>query len=536
MLYNKTRVLQFEEDDSPMTVFTEVYPLFKGGVASNGQVSPGLRFTDGCGHSRSYTGAVAINGHNTYNNSVWLDPGSGHDASKLLWSQAQELLDNGWDIENHSDLHTLSSPTPAQQLSNLDALISSRLRGYQPSVHIVPTNFTGYPTAAFAAGYVAVSSASQADNFAMVNAYQDTRMLLSSLPVPPARFVYRRYSADASTGESNQVQLNRLKALSDNLMAPGATAAEVYLQRVFAHSIDFNVLSGWMNYTQSIAQDRLWVTTLREFEEYRRVSSQVVKAEALNGNTLTIDLNYAGVGPNTRFQNLTLLVDSPGTITGIAVTGADSSSVNPSTKLVNVFRHQPRTAPGALPVQLTAFTARREAVGVRLAWHTASEVQASHFQVQRSADGQAFAPVGTVAASGTSAVSHAYAFVDALAPAGTSWYYRLAQLDTDGTRNYSPVVLVAAASVVPGAQVRVAPNPAQAFDALTVTVDGCASQARQLQLLDAVGRVVLARPVQPSAAEQVLSLSLPSGIGAGAYTLRVVGGPQPLQTRVLLTR
>ncbi|SFQ84388.1 hypothetical protein, partial [Hymenobacter arizonensis] len=337
-LHNKSRVLQFEEDDSPIAVFTEVYPLFKGGVARNGVRYPGLRFTDGCGRNRPYTAAVAINGHNSYNNSVWLDPGPQHDAGRLVWAQAQELLDNRWDVENHSDLHTTTNP--AQQIATLDALIANRLKGYKPSVHIVPTNFAGYPTAAFAAGYTAVSSGSQSDSYPMVNAWNSDRTALSALPAPTTPFVYNRYMADQNTsgGETTQTFLNRLKAVSDKLMAPGTNTSEVYLQRVFSHGMNFNVLVDWMNYTQSIAQDRLWVTTLREFAEYRRVSAQVVKTESLSGNTLTVDLDYANISANTRFQSLTLLVNSAGTLTNISVSGADSATFNTTTKMVNVYR------------------------------------------------------------------------------------------------------------------------------------------------------------------------------------------------------
>jgi hypothetical protein len=353
-LYNKPRVLQFEQDDSPASIFTDVYPLFKGGVASNGKSYPGLRYTDGCGHSVAYTAAVAINGHNPFNNSVWLDDGPSHDSNKLFWSQAQELLDNGWDIENHSDLHT--APNPAKQVANLDALISDRLQGYKPSVLIVPTDYAGYCKTAFSSSYVAASSAGQSDDLPMFNEFSSARLSVSSLPSPTTPFVYRRYNADKdeSIDETNETQLMRLKALTDNLMSPSSTAddTEVYLQRVFCHGIDFNTLASWMKYTQTIAQDQLWVTTLREFAEYRRVSSQVVKKETLNGSTLTVDLDYSGLSPNTLFQNLTLLVDSPGKITNITVSGGDSSSFNMATKMVNVFRHQSYST--SRPLQLAS--------------------------------------------------------------------------------------------------------------------------------------------------------------------------------------
>lgn len=538
-LYNKARVLNFELDDSPVSTFTDLLPLLRGGVAAGGQECPGLRFSDGCGNLRPWTAAVAINGRHLYQGvySVLLDPGPHRNVNLLVWAQAQELLDSGWDIENHSDLH--SEPNPAQQLADLDQLIGDRLNGYKPSVHIVPTNYAGYPTAAFDAGYAAVSSASQSDGLPKFNLYNANRVALTALPAPGTRFVYNRENADLDrgAGETSDNHLARLKRLSDNLMAAGSNPAEVYVQRVFTHGMNFATLSGWLNYTQSIAQDRLWVTSLREFSEYRRLSREVLKSETLSGNTLTVELDYANVSANTRFQNLTLLVDSPADIASITVSGANSSTYNVATKQVNVFGGP--AAPTPLPVQLTAFTARREGADIQLAWRTASELRASEFEVQRSADGHRFAAVGTVAAAGTTSAPQAYAFLDAAAPAGSGWYYRLGQLDADGTRRYGPVVLVtAAAGAAPAPRVGVGPNPAQANGQLAVTVAGCAGQRLELQLLDGLGRVALTRAWQPTASPQVLALALPGGIRAGVYVLRVTstGGSRPLQTRVLLSR
>lgn len=534
MLYNKPRVLHFEEDDSPATIFSDVYPLFNGGLGPDGVRYPGLRFTDGCGHARPYTAAADINGHNPYDNSIWLDPGPDHPSSALLWSQAQTLLDRGWDIENHSDLHTPSNPAPAQQVADLDALIANRLNGYKPSVLIVPTNFSGYPTAAFNANYIAVSSASQGDNYPMLNPYNETRVLVDNLPVPPTPFVYRRYSADLYYGETDQDLLARLKTLTDDLLAAGNNASEVYLQRVFTHFINFNTLAAWMNYTQAKAQDQLWVTSLREYEEYRRVRSQVVKSETLRGNTLTVDLDYSALSPNTRFQNLTLLAESSAALTGVTVTGADSISYNLTTKMVNIFRRQSAPAASALPVELSSFGAWRNNARVQVAWRTASERNARRFLVQRSADGHAFATVGEVAAAGTSSTPQAYQFFDASAAASQAGYYRLAPVDADGSSTFGPVAYVAASLLAP--QVHVAPNPTAAAAGLQVTVQGCENQPLRLQLLDDLGRVVLAQSLRPASAQQQVAVPLPAGLGAGVYVLQVVGAGRPLRTRVLLTR
>jgi len=99
-----------------------------------------------------------------------------------------------------------------------------------------------------------------------------------------------------------------------------------------------------------------------------------------------------------------------------------------------------------LPVSLVRFTAQRQPSGaVALAWTTASELNSLRFEVERSLDGQHFATVGELAAAGSSATARSYAFTDGAAAAGRL-YYRLRQLDRDGTAHYSAVATVAGGS------------------------------------------------------------------------------------------
>lgn len=95
-----------------------------------------------------------------------------------------------------------------------------------------------------------------------------------------------------------------------------------------------------------------------------------------------------------------------------------------------------------LPVVLTSFGASRTAAGVQLRWATASETNSARFEVQRSLDGHTFTTVANRAAAGSSLVARSYAAVDGTAPAGTL-YYRLQQVDQDGTTQYSALVTVA---------------------------------------------------------------------------------------------
>ncbi len=92
-----------------------------------------------------------------------------------------------------------------------------------------------------------------------------------------------------------------------------------------------------------------------------------------------------------------------------------------------------------LPVELVYFKASTKGEQVELRWQTASEENNSHFVAERSADGFAFENIGKVAGKGNSVQLSNYAFVDQMPLPGTS-YYRLKQVDVDGSYTYSSVV------------------------------------------------------------------------------------------------
>jgi hypothetical protein len=95
------------------------------------------------------------------------------------------------------------------------------------------------------------------------------------------------------------------------------------------------------------------------------------------------------------------------------------------------------TTSAALPVKLLSW----EAVPgerIKLRWKTGSEINASHFIVERSNDGLQFTPVITVAAAGNSQVELAYLAEDP-APLNGKSYYRLKMVDIDGQFEYSPI-------------------------------------------------------------------------------------------------
>ena len=77
-------------------------------------------------------------------------------------------------------------------------------------------------------------------------------------------------------------------------------------------------------------------------------------------------------------------------------------------------------------------TGKNLQVGTLLTWSTISEENNRHFLIEKSEDGQKFITVGTVEAMGDSDDLQQYNFLDVMANQSVT-YYRLRQVDTDGT-------------------------------------------------------------------------------------------------------
>jgi len=182
-----------------------------------------------------------------------------------------------------------------------------------------------------------------------------------------------------------------------------------------------------------------------------------------------------------------------------------------------------------LPVELVRFGAQVvRAVDVQLTWRTATERNNDHFDVQRSPDGRTFETLARVAGRGTSSEPTNYAYLDAGIgqQASGTVYYRLHQVDRDGTDSYAPVQTVRFGKAGLPA-IALFPNPA------TATVQLDLSQlpvgTYQVQVLDNVGRQVLTGAGKGG---ELLPLDL-RAVASGTYTVLVRGGGQHFAKRLV---
>jgi hypothetical protein len=94
-----------------------------------------------------------------------------------------------------------------------------------------------------------------------------------------------------------------------------------------------------------------------------------------------------------------------------------------------------------VPVDLLNFEAKlNKTKEVELKWTTTSEVNANHFELERSADGINYTAIARIKASGTPSGMTTYGHIDTK-PEMVN-YYRLKMIDKDGTHKYSSIRLI----------------------------------------------------------------------------------------------
>ncbi|GJQ64794.1 MAG: hypothetical protein SCALA702_38470 [Melioribacteraceae bacterium] len=154
------------------------------------------------------------------------------------------------------------------------------------------------------------------------------------------------------------------------------------------------------------------------------------------GTSMTLDVDIPEI-PGT----VTMTVQDPfgGVLVNEVVNEGGGQVVVTNTSLTELKLIVDYNAP--IPVELSSFAANVVGETIQLAWETATETNNKGFEVERSEDGESFTKVGYIDGNGTTSEKQAYNFTDHHAVSGT-YYYRLRQVDFDGTSSYSDAVEV----------------------------------------------------------------------------------------------
>ncbi|SEI50915.1 Por secretion system C-terminal sorting domain-containing protein [Dyadobacter sp. SG02] len=199
-----------------------------------------------------------------------------------------------------------------------------------------------------------------------------------------------------------------------------------------------------------------------------------------------------GVGTQGVFARFRITTD--------ALTSSNASGVASNGEVEDYFIRF-RTP---LPVKLIGFDAARHENTALLRWKTTEELASDRFEIERSANGNKWTKIGTVASHGTTTETQQYSFTD-MAPLEGQNLYRLKMLDLDRTFAFSKIVYVQFDH-----NQFAYPNPATE----KLEISGSA-KVQSIKITDVNGRVVLVKLSEPDTPIDISKLQ------AGIYIVQI---------------
>jgi hypothetical protein len=176
----------------------------------------------------------------------------------------------------------------------------------------------------------------------------------------------------------------------------------------------------------------------------------VSTANAIGTGTFSIRTEGTGFGTVGAVTDLRLsyaaakAAGSPGTNAGttsnpqVNRTGINTASVSLA---ANYYWSSINSTATPLPIHLLSFSGTGTQEGIKLQWITTLEENFDYFILERSADGKNFSGVQTIVAKGGYDTRTEYTYMDGSTRRG-EYYYRLKNVDLDGTYDYSKIIRV----------------------------------------------------------------------------------------------
>lgn len=230
----------------------------------------------------------------------------------------------------------------------------------------------------------------------------------------------------------------------------------------------------------------------------------------------------AAYGILTNFTGFGATLATPFTTLQGAQLNAANTAQNEGLNNYSGWSLQPSTKgdlnQNQLPVYLIAFNATLKEAAAVLTWETAFEKNNSHFEIERSIDGENFSTIGNITGAGTTTETQTYEFTDFYPINGTN-HYRLKQVSFD-----NQVYIFDNLAVVEAQNdfvLTVAPNPIQKGDKLKIITNENSDVT--FVLYDVNGRIIKS---YPNIGNQTIDIS---GLSAGTYIYQLWKGMEMIK-------
>ena len=166
-----------------------------------------------------------------------------------------------------------------------------------------------------------------------------------------------------------------------------------------------------------------------------------------------------------------------------------------------------------LPIELFSFQGKAYKHHIELFWQTAMELNNDYMAIERSLDGRIYEEIGRQVGAGNTYEMQEYRFKDMYPVSGTN-YYRLRQVDYDGTSTYHKVIAVPFGDKTEGVSL----YPTTSSEWVYLRLKDPLSAPTVLQIQNANGQVIARQQLQ--AGQQQWDIPV-QGLAAGTYFIRL---------------
>jgi trimeric autotransporter adhesin len=184
-----------------------------------------------------------------------------------------------------------------------------------------------------------------------------------------------------------------------------------------------------------------------------------------------------------------------------------------------------------LPLTLLSFTAQLSTTNVvNLKWETVTEINVSHFEIEKSTDGINFVTAGIVSAKGNTEDVTRYGMNDFINDSKSAlYYYRLRSVDIDGKNELSATRIIRVSNQQENISIVIFPNPVNREVRITIP-NSWQNKRVVYEIFNASGRIVMRTETASSSQTEAISMS---SMASGFYIVRVTYNGQTAQQKIV---
>lgn len=335
---------------------------------------------------------------------------------------------------------------------------------------------------------------------------------------------YSAINLDPSTNYSYKVKaVNLFGSSNDSNIASATTVADTdppsQPQNVAVRSKTSNMVAlSWDNSTDNVGVTEYVVTYSEDSGSgsgsRKSSKSSNAKTQAATINSTTNGVTVTGLSPETTYSFTVKALD------GAANQSLESNPLSVQTE-----------SSGPLPVEMFDLKYTVKDNEVVLSWKTASEINNSHFEIERGSGVESFKKLGQLSGAGNSSDELSYSFTDE--DPLTENFYRIKQVDFDGKYKYSATLRVSIEGD-PFSELRLYPNPTSSN---TINIRGRVKTNNDkvlIEFMDIVGKKHLSLETDNDSLIDGISIDLNKKFKPGVYMVLISDGVRLSQKKLII--